>query len=172
MLLPAEENEADSYLLSDAKKEKVFSGLIAKPDVSTDHRTIYRVHQRVAKSLRDKRVVIIGDAAHLNNPLGGLGMNSGIHDAFNLCPKMVDILQGEGDPDVLLNSFNDERLSATIELVQAQTIQNMEFMKEGDSEQHRLRKDAMRQLVEDPVKRRNYMLRQSMLPSDRTSIPN
>lgn len=172
VLVPAEENEADSYLLSDAKKEKVFSGLIAKPDVSTDHRTIYRVHQRVAKSLRDKRVVIIGDAAHLNNPLGGLGMNSGIHDAFNLCPKMVDILQGEGDPDVLLNSFNDERLSATIELVQAQTIQNMEFMKEGDSEQHRLRKDAMRQLVEDPVKRRNYMLRQSMLPSDRTSIPN
>ncbi|VWX60281.1 FAD-dependent oxidoreductase [Sphingorhabdus sp. 109] len=171
VLVPATESEADSYLVSDAKKEKVFSGLIGKPDVTTEHRTIYRVHQRVAKNLRDNRVMIIGDAAHLNNPLGGLGMNSGIHDAFNLCPKMIEILHGRGDADALLNQFNDERLSATIELVQAQTIQNMEFMKEGDSEQHRLRKDAMRKLVDDPVKRRSYMIRQSMLPSDRTSLP-
>ena len=48
------------------------------------HTTLYKVHQRVAKTFKLGRAFLVGDAAHINNPLGGMGMNGGIHDAVNL----------------------------------------------------------------------------------------
>ena len=48
------------------------------------HTNLYKVHQRVAATFHDRRVLLIGDAAHVNNPLGGMGMNFGIHDAEKL----------------------------------------------------------------------------------------
>lgn len=169
VLVPADETDPDSYLLSDEKKEKVFGGLINKPETVTQHRTIYRVHQRVAETFRDGRVMIIGDAAHLNNPLGGFGMNSGIHDAFNLCPKLTKILKDGAKAEPLLSAFNEQRHRQTHEFVQAQTIQNMAFMKEGEGEAHRLRKANMNRLSNDPVARREYLLRQSMIQSVRAA---
>lgn len=165
VLVPASEDDADEDLLSDKNKEAVFAGLIGKPEVTTQHRTIYRVHQRVAKFFRQGRVCIIGDAAHLNNPLGGFGMNSGIHDAFNLCPKLVSIIKEGGDEEALLSQFNEERQRQTHDFVQAQTKQNMAFMKEGN--QHSARKESMKALINDKEKRREYLLRQSMIQSVR-----
>jgi 3-(3-hydroxy-phenyl)propionate hydroxylase len=169
VLVPTEEGEDDEYLRSDAKKEKVFGRLLGKPEVETHHRTIYRVHQRVAKYFREGRVAIIGDAAHLNNPLGGFGMNSGIHDAFNLCPKIVSILKDGAAMDTLLSEFNEQRHRQTREFVQAQTIANMEFIREGDAEEHRLRREKMSALTNDPAARRAYLLRQSMIESVRAA---
>jgi 3-(3-hydroxy-phenyl)propionate hydroxylase len=165
VLVPASEDDADADLLSDKNKEAVFAGLIGKPEVTTQHRTIYRVHQRVAKFFRKGRVCIIGDAAHLNNPLGGFGMNSGIHDAFNLCPKLVEIIKEHGDAEALLGQFNEERQRQTHDFVQAQTKQNMAFMREGSG--HSARKEAMQALINDKDKRREYLLRQSMIQSVR-----
>jgi len=165
VLVPASEDDADADLLSDKNKEAVFAGLIGKPEVTTQHRTIYRVHQRVAKFFRKGRVCIIGDAAHLNNPLGGFGMNSGIHDAFNLCPKLVEIIKEHGDAEALLGQFNEERQRQTHDFVQAQTKQNMAFMREGSG--HGARKEAMQALINDKDKRREYLLRQSMIQSVR-----
>lgn len=165
VLVPASEDDSDTDLVSDANKEAVFGGLIGKPDVTTEHRTIYRVHQRVAKYFRDGRVCIIGDAAHLNNPLGGFGMNSGIHDAFNLCPKLVSIIKDGGDEEALLGQFNEERQRQTHDFVQAQTKQNMAFMRAESG--HSARKAAMQELIDDKDKRREYLLRQSMIQSVR-----
>jgi 3-(3-hydroxy-phenyl)propionate hydroxylase len=111
--------------------------------------------------------MIIGDAAHLNNPLGGFGMNSGIHDAFNLCPKLVAILNQGASGDALLNSFDRQRHRQTREFVQAQTLQNMSFIRQGSAEEHRLRRAAMQRLRDDPAARRDYLLRQSMISSVR-----
>lgn len=169
VLVPTEEGEDDEYLRSDAKKEKVFGRLIGKPEVETHHRTIYRVHQRVAERFRDGRVMIIGDAAHLNNPLGGFGMNSGIHDAFNLCPKLVSILKEGAAMEPLLTTFNAQRHRQTREFVQAQTIANMEFIREGNADEHRLRRAKMAALATDRVARRAYLLRQSMIESVRNA---
>ena len=82
------------------------------PVRSTEHRTIYRVHQRVAKAYRKGHVLLAGDAAHLNNPLGGLGMNSGIHDIWNLTKKLIRIFNGDGD-DRLLDLYERHLLAGS-----------------------------------------------------------
>ena len=58
------------------------------------HITLYKVHQRVAKTFRQGRAFLAGDAAHINNPLGGMGMNGGIHDAINLTDRLADVWHG------------------------------------------------------------------------------
>ncbi len=163
VLVPANEDSPEE-LLSDAKKNRVFSGFLADGEsVETKHRTIYRVHQRVAKSFRHRRVLLVGDSAHLNNPLGGFGMNSGVHDAFNLCERLVDVLKG-GD-DTALDQFDRQRRTVTHAFTQQQTIENMEIMRGGQSEAHRRRRDKMRSLLTNGDARRQYLLRQSMIAS-------
>jgi 3-(3-hydroxy-phenyl)propionate hydroxylase len=165
VLVPAEETEDNSELLSDRKKNQVFDGITGEgAAIKTHHRTIYRVHQRVAKQFRKGRVMLIGDAAHLNNPLGGFGMNSGIHDAFNLCAKLTDVIRNGAD-DSLLDLFDRQRQTVTHNFTQQQTIENMALMRGGQSEAHRRRLENMRLLSEDPERRRTYLLRQAMITS-------
>jgi 3-(3-hydroxy-phenyl)propionate hydroxylase len=165
VLVPATDDDDAGYLTSDAKKNKVFGGLLGNGEaVVTKHRTIYRVHQRVAKSFRNGRVLLIGDSAHLNNPLGGFGMNSGIHDAFNACEKLVGVLGG-GESDAVLDVYDRQRRTVTHDFTQQQTIENMAMMRAGQSEAHRRRLEQMQATANDPVKRRAYLLRQSMFTS-------
>lgn len=164
VLVPADPYATDQELLSDRKKADVFARLIDKPDTQTHHRTIYRVHQRVAERWRDGRAIIIGDAAHLNNPLGGFGMNSGIHDAFKLCAPLVQALGGDGDAP--LTEFERVRRQQTRDFVQLQTMQNMAMISEsGGKTKHALRKKRMKDLASDPVARRAYLIQQSMIGS-------
>ena len=166
VLVPAKEEQADSELLSDEKKNEVFDGLLGNGEaVKTEHRTIYRVHQRVAKRFMHDRVAIIGDAAHLNNPIGGFGMNSGIHDAFNLCEKFVQIFKNGKDATNLLDVFERQRHKTTHDFIQAQTIRNMEYLSRGAGMEHEQRKQEMLRIRNDPVERRKFLLRQSMIQS-------
>ena len=68
----------------------------------------YRVHKRLASRWRLNRLLIAGDAAHLNNPKGGMGMNGGIHDAFCLADLLVQRLNGA--PDAVLDGYERQRL--------------------------------------------------------------
>ncbi|MEP2101238.1 MAG: NAD(P)/FAD-dependent oxidoreductase [Parasphingorhabdus sp.] len=166
VLVPAKEGQDDSELLADAKKNQVFDGLLGDGEaVETEHRTIYRVHQRVAKRFMHGRVAIIGDAAHLNNPIGGFGMNSGIHDAFNLCEKFVGIFKRNKDATTLLDMFERQRRKTTHDFIQAQTIRNMEYLSRGEGLEHQQRKNEMQRVHEDPMARREFLLRQSMIQS-------
>lgn len=164
VLVPADMDTPDEVLKADPKKNEVFQRLIGKgEEVTTHHRTIYRVHQRVAKSFLKGRAALIGDAAHLNNPIGGFGMNSGIHDAFNLCERLLRIYQHGADADHELNAFEHQRRTTTHEFIQAQTIRNLEYLKEGEGQLHARRKAEMEALHADPVKRRQFLLKQSMI---------
>lgn len=164
VLVPANENQPDEYLLSDTKKNEIFQNLIGHGDeVKTHHRTIYRVHQRVADNYRVNRVLLAGDAAHLNNPLGGLGMNSGIHDVWNLTDKLVSILQDGADADALLDLYDRQRRTIMNEFVQAQTIKNKKAL-EGKADPKQTESE-MEKLVSDAKLRRNYLLEQSMYNS-------
>jgi 3-(3-hydroxy-phenyl)propionate hydroxylase len=165
VLVPARETDADSALLSDAKKDAVFSSLIGGgAAVVTAHRTIYRVHQRVATNYRVGRVLLAGDAAHVNNPLGGLGMNSGIHDVWNLCHKLIRILGGEGGDD-LLDHYVRQRRTIMQEFVQAQTMRNKLDIEMTGEAAVREREAELRAIAADPARRRAYLMQQSLYTS-------
>jgi 3-(3-hydroxy-phenyl)propionate hydroxylase len=165
VLLPTSAEQSDDELRSDATKNAVFDGLTGDgASVRTFHRTLYRVHQRVAKSFMDRRVLLIGDAAHLNNPLGGFGMNSGVHDAFNLFEKLQPAIKA-GKPNGSLELFDKQRREVTHAFTQAQTIQNMEFIRAGSSAGHEKRRQDMLALKADDERRRTYLLRQAMFES-------
>jgi 3-(3-hydroxy-phenyl)propionate hydroxylase len=165
ILVPALEETDDRFLLSDEKKNEVMRGLIGiGEEVETEHRTIYRVHQRVAKTYRSGRVILAGDAAHLNNPIGGLGMNSGIHDAWNLTEKLIRIIRGQGDTS-LLDLYDRQRRTVMTEFVQAQTIRNKHILERGAIDSARDNELNLLRIVSDPERRREYLLTQSMYRS-------
>lgn len=164
ILLPATPESSDADLVSDENRDRVFQRLIGKTGIKTHHRTIYRMHQRVAESFRKGRAFLIGDSAHLNNPLGGFGMNSGIHDAFNLCQRLTAIIKN-GEDEASLDQFSRQRRGAARSFVQAQTIQTMEMMKEGHASAQEKRRDEMLAIRNDPERRRQFLMRQAMFQS-------
>ena len=108
--------------------------------------------------------MLIGDACHLNNPLGGFGMNSGIHDAFNLFEKLCPAVKS-GKPNGALALFDRQRRTVTHSFTQAQTIQNMEFIHGGGDQGHERRRQEMLAIRSDDTRRRAYLLRQAMFES-------
>ncbi|MBI1682990.1 FAD-dependent oxidoreductase [Caulobacter hibisci] len=166
ILVPASGEESDESLLSDAKKNAVLGGLLGDGEtVQTVHRTLYKVHQRVAKTYHVGRVLLAGDAAHLNNPLGGFGMNSGIHDVWSLTQKLADILIDKADPEKLLPLYDRQRRAVMHKFIQTQTIANKAAMEAGTAEAYAEREAKMRQILADPDQRREYLLLQSMYKS-------
>lgn len=137
-------------------------------DYEIRYQSIYRVHQRVAADWRRGRVVLAGDAAHLNNPLGGFGLNSGIHDAVNLAEKLAKVWSGEAD-DSLLERYVRQRRAATIEHVQAMSIRNKRLLEERDPQVHRSRMEELVAIAGDPQRARAYMLESSMIAGLRKS---
>lgn len=76
----------------------------------------FPIHCRTSPHFRQGRVLLAGDAAHINSPAGGQGMNSGIQDAHNLAWKLARCLAG-GDTEALLVSYEQERRAAVTENV-------------------------------------------------------
>lgn len=169
VLVPVTDDRSDEDIVSDANKTAIFSRLVG-PEIAatlqTQHRTIYRVHQRVAERYRDGRVMLAGDAAHLNNPLGGFGMNSGVHDAWNLCSKLIEICQGgpEVDANALLDRYERQRRTVMMEFVQTQTIKNKQAMESSSGDVTAMEQE-LAGLLNDEEGRRIYLKRQAMLSS-------
>lgn len=135
---------------------------IKKYDVS--HVTLYKVHQRVAKTYRVGRAFLAGDAAHINNPLGGMGMNGGIHDAIDLTDRIASIWSG-GAPEACLDGYDLQRRLVTIEFVQRQTIQNKANLEAKDNAAYLAYQERMLAIARDPSLRRKQLLDISMLTS-------
>jgi 3-(3-hydroxy-phenyl)propionate hydroxylase len=128
------------------------------------HTTLYRVHQRVAKQFRLGRAFLAGDAAHINNPLGGMGMNGGIHDAVNLTQRLAAVIGGE-TPDSELDRYDAQRRLVTVESVQTQTIQNKRDLEARDAQGQAEFRDRLRGIAADPAARQAYLERVSMIAS-------
>ena len=164
ILVPATEDQSDEWLVSDEKKQQVFENLIGDGSVETGHRTIYRVHQRVAKKFNHGRVCLVGDAAHLNNPLGGFGMNSGIHDAWNLCDKLQHNLTN-GHDEKALDLYDRQRRAVTHSFIQSQTMQNKRLLEHNPEENHQQRLQEMRNTKNNTEHRLAFLRRQAMFTS-------
>ena len=95
LLLPTDPAETEEGMLRPERIEERMQGVLPTGvPYDVRHRTAYRVHERVAEKYVVGRVMLAGDAAHVNNPLGGMGMNGGVHDAFNLSAKLIEVLRG------------------------------------------------------------------------------
>jgi 3-(3-hydroxy-phenyl)propionate hydroxylase len=130
------------------------------------YNSFYRVHQRVARSFRDGRVLLAGDAAHLNNPLGAFGLNSGIQDAANLIPKLAGVWHGSAS-DALLDLYDRQRRTATVEFVQANSINNKRTMEERDPAVRRAHFDELVRTANTPELARRYLINSSMIAAVR-----
>ena len=127
-------------------------------------RTLYGVNQRVAETYRLGRILLAGDSAHVNNPLGGMGMNGGIHDGVNLADKLVR-MYGGGETEELLNLYDRQRRPIAIEYVQAQTMRNKKNLEETNPNVRRQRQDELRDVVNNVEKSRELLLQTSMINS-------
>jgi len=128
------------------------------------HTTLYRVHQRVAKTYRVGRMLLAGDAAHINNPLGGMGMNGGIHDAVNLTDRLARVIAGEAHADEL-DRYDRQRRLVTLEYVQTQSIRNKQNLEAREDKERDRFRDELRRIAADPGLTRDYLLRVSMIAS-------
>jgi 3-(3-hydroxy-phenyl)propionate hydroxylase len=163
VLFPTRPEESDDEVLTDEAVQTRLQNLLPQPKpYQTMHRTLYKVHQRVAKQFRRGRVLLAGDSAHINNPLGGMGMNGGVHDAFNLCEKLLAVLQ-QGQDIALLDRYERQRRTIAIEYINASTARNKQEIEERDPVVRKKTQDALRATAADPVSARAYLRKTSML---------
>ena len=127
-------------------------------------RNLYTVHQRVARKFRVGRAILAGDSAHVNSPIGAMGMNSGVHDAFNLADKLIRILRREAEEGEL-DRYERQRRHVAVKHTQAQTIRNKRLLAERDSAVRRRNHDELRRTAEDPKLARAFLLRSSLIES-------
>jgi 3-(3-hydroxy-phenyl)propionate hydroxylase len=155
------EDASDERVQSREFAQLLMAGVV--PGVSNyeiDHITLYKVHQRVAKTFKQGRAFLVGDAAHINNPLGGMGMNGGIHDAVNLAGRLAAVWKGEAS-EAELDRFDQQRRLVTLEYIQKYTIQNKKNLESSGDEFG----ESLRAIAADPARTREYLLRVSMIAS-------
>ena len=125
---------------------------------------LYTVHQRVAAKFRSGRAILAGDSAHVNSPIGAMGMNSGVHDAFNLADKLVSILRKKVDEDIL-DRYERQRRHVALQHTQAETIRNKRVLAEKNPAVRKANHDQLRSTAEDPKLARAFLLRTSLFES-------
>jgi 3-(3-hydroxy-phenyl)propionate hydroxylase len=125
---------------------------------------VYVVQQRVAATFRKGRVLLAGDSAHLNSPIGAMGMNSGIHDAVSLATNLIRVLDGVEDEGAL-DRYVRQRRHVAVKHVQTATIANKQAMEQRDPEVRRKYREEMQRAVEDPALAKKFLMRTSLIDS-------
>lgn len=161
-LFPVGEGQSDAEALSDANVQRLLHGVVDLPgDFEVAHRTVYAVHQRVAETFRAGRVLLAGDAAHINNPLGGMGMNGGIHDAFLFGHAVASALAGDL-PEDRLDAMAGFRRRMAVDYVQRHTHDNALTLTAPDPARRSEALARMAAVAADPAAARDYVLQASM----------
>ncbi|MBL8379006.1 MAG: FAD-dependent monooxygenase [Burkholderiales bacterium] len=156
-------DESVEAQLSEANIEASLQEIVPRP---TPYEIIekrpYRVHQRIVKRYRIGRVFLAGDAAHVNSPAGGMGMNGGVHDAFSLADKLGRVASGRADAS-LLDAYDSERRPVAREQILAQADRNRARMQEKDPAKRRAMLSDLQALAADRARLKAYLLKTSMI---------
>jgi 3-(3-hydroxy-phenyl)propionate hydroxylase len=167
VIFPVPEDEDEAATLSEDLVERRMQRF--QPRSSSypiKYKSIYKVHQRVAKDFRVGRVLLAGDAAHLNNPIGAFGLNGGIHDAFNLAEKLGRVCRGEADQS-LLDRYVRQRRTVNLEYVQEVSIRNLKRLSEKSEPERRKNFEELRRQASTRESQREFLLVSSMIASVR-----
>lgn len=163
--------EEEAWVLSDAHIQQRMQHLHATGNPYViGHRTLYNVHQRVSETYVRGRIVLAGDACHINNPLGGMGMNGGIHDAVNLAGKLVAILRDGAEHEPLFARYDRQRRELAVRFVQEHTINNKKLMESTDPDVQKQRQKMLMATAADPVKAKAFILERAMFNCLRESL--
>jgi 3-(3-hydroxy-phenyl)propionate hydroxylase len=160
-VFPARENETDDEAFSEVSVSRRMRKLVERHPME-----LYRVHQRVARTFRKGRVFLAGDAAHVNNPVGGLGLNCGIHDAVELAETLDLVASGRAKED-WLDRYERRRRPLNIEYVQQQTVANKKRLEERDPQVRKKNFDDLRRTAADPALHKQFLMRTSLIESVR-----
>src|SRR5258706_2843305 len=157
----------EAETLSEERLERRMHGILpGKQRYQIKYKSLYKVHQRVAKEFRVGRVLLAGDAAHLNNPMGAFGLNGGIHDSFNLTEKLGKVCRGEAD-ESLLELYVRQRRTVNLEYVQEHSIRNLRRLNVKSEDGRKKNFDDLRRQAGTPEGRREFLLVSSMIASIR-----
>lgn len=164
ILIPAQGDEPDEVVRGEEWVQRIFAECLPyDPPYAIIHRNLYNVHQRVADSFARGRVALAGDSAHVNNPLGGMGMNGGIHDGLNIADKLVRLWRVEGDAADLFARYDRQRRTMATKYVQAQSIANKELLQESDMAERRRKLDALAAIANDRQRCHEYLMNASLI---------
>jgi len=168
-IFPTRVDESEEQALSERGVEARMQKFFPKAGrYEVAYCNVYGVNQRVAQTFRRGRLLLAGDAAHVNNPIGGMGMNGGIHDAINLAGKLGAVLT-RGADEALLDQYSRQRRHAAVAFVQAQTIANKKMLEEKDEPSRQKKFGELSRIADDPAGARQYMRRASLLESLETA---
>jgi len=169
-LRPDEPLDGDRVLAAAQRKLQRFNPRAQSYDIA--FYDSYTVAQRVAATFRKGRTLLAGDSAHLNSPIGAMGMNSGIHDAVNLAANLIRVLRGE-ESDAALDRYVRQRRHVATGHVQTATIANKQNMEQRDPIKRQRYRDEMRRRAEDPALAKAFLMRTALIDSlrDAAKIP-
>jgi len=167
VVFPTRNEESDGDALGDGGVQQRLQRFFPKPaPYDIVHRNLYKAHQRVAATFRKGRVLLAGDAAHVNNPIGGLGLNCGIHDGVELAQRLAAFCGG-GTSEDELDLYDRRRRPLNIEFVQSQTVNNKKRLEEKDPAVRAANFEQLRRTAADPAEHRRFLLRTSLIESVR-----
>lgn len=171
VLWPTDQNEPDldKYLTDDFIQERLQHLHSKEGDYDIGHRTLYNVHQRVAETYYRDRVILAGDSAHINNPLGGMGMNGGLHDAWNLGHKLIEVINNGADYKEAFAHYERQRKDLAVQFVQQHTIANKKLMESTDPDIQASRQKMFMETAADPLKAKDFIMERAMFTSLRAS---
>jgi 3-(3-hydroxy-phenyl)propionate hydroxylase len=161
VMFPIAPEESDELALTHDFAQTLMATImpgVARYEIA--HTTLYKVHQRVAATFRLGRAFLAGDAAHINNPLGGMGMNGGIHDAINLTTRLAEVWHGRA-PASELDRYDRQRRLVTLEYIEKQSIQNKRNLESDGVDFGR----SLQAIAVDPARTHDYLLRVAMIAS-------
>jgi 3-(3-hydroxy-phenyl)propionate hydroxylase len=155
--------EEETWVLSDVHAQARLQHLYRRDEpYEIGHRTLYNVHQRVSETYVRGRIVLAGDACHINNPLGGMGMNGGLHDAHNLGGKIVEICRNGADHEDRFAHYDRQRRELAVRFVQEHTINNKKLMESTDPEVQARRQKMLMETAADPERAKAFIMERAM----------
>jgi 2-polyprenyl-6-methoxyphenol hydroxylase-like FAD-dependent oxidoreductase len=125
----------------------------------------YRIHERCAERFRVGRVLLAGDAAHICNPVGGLGLAGGIVDGVALSNALVQLIEGKAS-EAILDQYSDERRKTFLEFTSPTVSEYKRRLSEADPERRKQNLAGLRHVCATPELTRQALLAPSRLVSD------
>lgn len=167
VIMPVDPDVESDDAMSDQSIQRTLQNLMPRnEDYGIVVKGLYRVSQRVAERYRAGRAFLAGDAAHINNPLGGVGLNGGLHDSISLTSRIIDVWHGNADESIL-DGYERQRKPEAHNAINAMTQRNKQLLEERDPVVAKKNLDEVADIAADPERAYAYMLKSSMIESVR-----